>query len=126
MASEQTLFGGALTQADLASACDNLEQATLRQEHMALLLRAKAKIVVCRGLSGTLPDTVFHPMLVAIEQEASRLGIFDAVVAAGYARVVLLRANGQKQAAIDELARVHRLTSEKGWVAHPLPDLWAL
>ncbi len=124
--SEQTLFGSALVEADLKNACNKLDQATEGQEHMALLLRAKTKIVACRGLLGTLPSRVSHPMLVAIEQEANRLGIFDVVLAAGYTRVALLRANGQEQAAEAEFERVNQLASEKGWVALPLPDLATL
>ncbi len=121
--SEQTLFGSALAQTELETACDKLEEITEDQEHMALLLRAKVKVVACRGLSGELSTVVTHPMLVALEQEAARLGIFDALLAAGYVRATLLNADGRVKEADAEFARVSELAASKGWVAHPLPDL---
>ena len=120
---EQTRFDESSSGADRERACDRLKEIVEDQEHMEYLLRAKSKIVACQGLSGEQPYAVSHTMLVAIEEEAKRLGLFDAELSAGFTRAALLRADNRAEEATDELTRVKALAAVRNWVPHPIPSL---
>ncbi len=121
--SEQTLFGPAVSKSDQKRSCDRLSEITEGQEHMEYLLRAKTKIVACRGLLGGQAYTVSHLMLTAVEEQAKRLGLFDAQLAAGYTRAALLRDDNREQEAAVEIDRVQGFANKHNWVPHPIPGL---
>ncbi len=120
---EQANFSVASSMEERRAMCAQLEAASEDQEHRRYLLRAKAKIVACRGLLDAQPYSISHAMLVAVEEEAGRLGLFEERLAVGYVRAALLSHAGRTDEASLEVARVDSIAREHTWAVLPFPDL---
>ncbi len=103
--------------------CARLTEAVQEQEHREFLLRAKSKIVVCRALFNDQPYAVSHAMLVAVEEEARMMGLFEVQLTSGFIRAELLRKANRNEESALEFERTQALADSRGWRPHPWPDL---
>lgn len=104
-------------------ACRRLQELAAGQEHMEYALRARVKIAVCRVLVFGRAHAEAEAILAEVEAQAAGLGVFEPLIAAGYARAALLAQTQNAQHARVEEARVRQLAANNAWRPHPAPGI---